>query len=1477
MSIHKNAAKAVPQRLTQKQDGLIWASLLVGLIGLAGLIYRQGTAPVLAAMAQPAALANTGLVSPVNSIQAQAQITTPNTITSLDTVVVFDISASMEDQTSCHDCWVRTSYNPDYPNDGYFNPLPYNPAWATAGTSNQSIPASSLCTAYPPQPFITGTLQYLTVEAELYSRNAGDWGLEVRVPGQGFFALQRGSKQVGPNALGEGNDQRNAAGVPAQQSSNVCRPNISDSAAGLGLDCTIGSTGAGGDNVCLTGGIAADCSAYIAARPFETYSQPPGGIPNLNGAAYNLECFTTGCWRSSPFYPILGDGPSQVPWVEYDFTPTWNGNTYIWIRAIGGGEQAYTWAGSSPDELQPDLNGGGVANNVAPWRKVIHWQVNNGTVYERKDNLNTNYLATPTDDNSRYFQRAPTWRDNRAENAQWRWIRLNDDDGVIRIVTVVSGTQYTLKLYQGSAGYKIDKIVFTNDSSGSAPEGGATGPTIPAALRRQYNDDGTAQAGLAAVGSGADVGPPASPGSATREACNVCNPAYGYTVDPNQCTCKLRGNDNANGGYGSGAGCTLVLTTTNQLQAQLQAGLYSGLQPIRSAQEAVKNFARQLNPQFDQLGLVPFPAGGDNTAAQADSTRRSKLQCLRWATNNAAGGTAECYDTNLFSNPISFTQVLSATEKHWPNSGTNTAIGMREGLEELGISTPGNSTNSNCTTTINDGAACDRGGAARRILILMTDGIPNANPGNCAPGTGLPDLWDGLIGPNDDDFECAVYFAYLAAQNNITVYTIGMGPATDSDLLTTMATGIDPRGDQPDVVMFSAMCGQYFGAAKTTDLNAIFDQILSQARAGCVGPPPPPPISGQIWALNYVVAQGDGLPVHLENHFYTAGPYDIYLRDSSGNLFQICTAVNTEPATNNGDFSCNVGLTPPGFYDLLSTFTGSTSPVAIAPQQVEVITSTPQIVVNNGAGGNIAAVNSYIDINLIAHQVADQPFDVHLFYGINTRLITSSVSADPGPISWRIPNDLSNPCPPGGSPCLVQSRRVSSPALVYASAELYINQPQIVLAGGATIYAAGETIFIFLSDHTPSLAYDLKLSDGGVNAAWLGRTPTTNATGDTLTSVAWTIPLTWPIGLYTLTSHPAVGSPPRDPASMTSANHIASLSNIQINAPAACADPLSEKSFEPPPLTHWILGGAEGVSVTPGGAHSGNFKLSAPTFDNSYRQPFFYQQFTLPTSVISAANQLKLSLFKNIDSLGDGNDPNDRFYAIVTTAPSLNSTHVTNPVEVANGVMSGASYNPTDWRAVNVLLLPPGGVNLADYAGQNLYLYFYNASNAGCLPVPPFTGCHATRFYFDDVSLDVCSTDAPILNLPQSNPSQPVVVGELFTYTLAVVNNGTADATGLVLTGALDNRVSFVSASDGGQHTAGVVTWEVGALPLGQTITRTLAVTIGNVISGTVLSHTISVSSTEGISASQVVTSTVSGSAAPPSSSVYLPIILKQS
>jgi hypothetical protein len=161
---------------------------------------------------------------------------------------------------------------------------------------------------------------------------------------------------------------------------------------------------------------------------------------------------------------------------------------------------------------------------------------------------------------------------------------------------------------------------------------------------------------------------------------------------------------------------------------------------------------------------------------------------------------------------------------------------MMEGLEELGIDDPFNSENVThaCNKTSNNGDACDRAGAARRILILMTDGSPNlptGTTGYCPSTLPASATWKGTGGSNIS-YHCAIYYAQQAAKNNVTVYTIGVGAGVNISLLTAMAEGIDPAtGDE----YIRNAKGKFYLAATPADLDAIFEDILSNVVVRLVG------------------------------------------------------------------------------------------------------------------------------------------------------------------------------------------------------------------------------------------------------------------------------------------------------------------------------------------------------------------------------------------------------------------------------------------------------------------------------------------------------------------------------------------------------------------------------------------------------------------------------------------------------------------
>ncbi|WP_424950610.1 DUF11 domain-containing protein [Deinococcus sp.] len=117
----------------------------------------------------------------------------------------------------------------------------------------------------------------------------------------------------------------------------------------------------------------------------------------------------------------------------------------------------------------------------------------------------------------------------------------------------------------------------------------------------------------------------------------------------------------------------------------------------------------------------------------------------------------------------------------------------------------------------------------------------------------------------------------------------------------------------------------------------------------------------------------------------------------------------------------------------------------------------------------------------------------------------------------------------------------------------------------------------------------------------------------------------------------------------------------------------------------------------------------------------------------------------------------------------------------------------------------------------------------------------------ENVTLDKVA--ALILGQPKLTktvtPTGTIKPGDLLTYTLTVQNPLSADLSGVTLRDPLDAHLAFVSA-EGGSVNGGAVTWNIGALPAGQTVTRTL---VARVLAGTpddtVISNAFTFSSME--------------------------------
>ena len=423
--------------------------------------------------------------------------------------------------------------------------------------------------------------------------------------------------------------------------------------------------------------IEGDRSAHVAHHPYWTYGQDSPPAPLMGR-----------------FYTLQDAQNNASPRLEYDFVPDWTGEATIWIRAQGGGLRSF-WVNPVDGSFYHDPD-------------KIYWAVD-GTTPAQNDYA--------TDCNQPFDYAGASNCDD-----YWGWIRLGT-------VNVTGGATHVLKLWAGSPGYEVDKIVVTTDT------------------RTNYADIDT-------LIDDSNRGRPATMGSAQDGACDPCNPIFGLYVNPGDCTTPYY----------------LVNGPTNRLADDL----FSDYEPLRTSQEAVKRFVRRLDPdpQYDHVGFVGF-----------DSAVGTQMELT-----------------------TSYTEVLETIETQDADGGTNIAEGMRNGLEVLGANVDGRAGVDNlCDGSPN--SACGRGGAAKRIMILLTDGSPNTNPGGACDDD--PDLWPFN---NDPDFDCVIYYAQKARQTGTVIYAIGLGNGVEPELLQAVA-------DETQ--------GTYYFAPSPQDVDAILTEILS--------------------------------------------------------------------------------------------------------------------------------------------------------------------------------------------------------------------------------------------------------------------------------------------------------------------------------------------------------------------------------------------------------------------------------------------------------------------------------------------------------------------------------------------------------------------------------------------------------------------------------------------------------------------------
>jgi uncharacterized repeat protein (TIGR01451 family) len=204
-----------------------------------------------------------------------------------------------------------------------------------------------------------------------------------------------------------------------------------------------------------------------------------------------------------------------------------------------------------------------------------------------------------------------------------------------------------------------------------------------------------------------------------------------------------------------------------------------------------------------------------------------------------------------------------------------------------------------------------------------------------------------------------------------------------------------------------------------------------------------------------------------------------------------------------------------------------------------------------------------------------------------------------------------------------------------------------------------------------------------------------------------------------------------------------------------------------------------------------------------------------------------------------GGNPVTGLTIVIENNPPCTGTY-TSAVSDSNGNYGPTGFTINSERSyfqIAQAFVDNGG-NLQDCTPHYVYVqsdvsinanYSYNGDfpnppgePGGAIESPPVSGVDRYQFarlirpLAEQADLEISKADSP----------DPVTVGDNLTYTITVTNLGPDAATNVVVTDTLPSGVTFVSASPGCVHSAGVVTCNLGNIPAGGFVTITIVVTV---------------------------------------------------
>jgi hypothetical protein len=314
---------------------------------------------------------------------------------------------------------------------------------------------------------------------------------------------------------------------------------------------------------------------YLSHHPFANYENTGVSLgvgctwSDLNNGEY---CRRN--WSKSPYGGVPG-GPFPAPRADYDFYAPASDDYYIWIRGQGG----YDWG-------------------TTPHNDYIFWGMN-GSVQGQEGS----------------FPQGAAY--DGASSGSWDWRCLGSES--------LSEGDHTLNLWAGGAGFDVDRIVITTNSSNCSGDGDPpdSAGNLPANNAR------------------------------TNWACNRCDPRFA----------GLPGGLHVDVDPGPGEDWWwLPDCNVGANPDQRDDPIYEGELPIRSTIDAAMGFVSQIDRSRDQIGYVSY---------ESISSIRDELECLQRL--GPGGCTADVISTTVISEV--YTTVAGG--------GTNMAGGMMDGIKVL--------------------------------------------------------------------------------------------------------------------------------------------------------------------------------------------------------------------------------------------------------------------------------------------------------------------------------------------------------------------------------------------------------------------------------------------------------------------------------------------------------------------------------------------------------------------------------------------------------------------------------------------------------------------------------------------------------------------------------------------------------------------------------------------------------------------------